>query len=478
LFRRDIVLLRELLSKGIVCEKKAGNLLQRVQGKQTQFGQPLKAVDEMLSRDAPYWSPQRMGTAQSETTPLSASQQLKTSAAEWVPGASTTSGDAAQPEYNQEEALVEVEWNGESYVIPESLAGYDPNTGQPLFQGPDYADIASEASDPGLAWAQGSLTLPAPPKRTLLALGLPENIRQYFSNLDLEALRQLPPDDERLNEIPARFTSVWPLDEFGSRGTTTTRSTSGHPSALYKVLDRADGALYALRRFDNVRTNQAVLGAVLERWSGVRHPGLVWLHSAAQDKGALFFTHAYHASAATLSQRFLDQPGALLAEPMLWRMLIQLLVCMRHVHRRGLAIRSVSASNVLLTSGTRFRFSNAGVMDVLEFESRKKLEELQADDLVRLGLVVLSVAARVPVSSVKSSSADHAIKVISSHFGEELQVSAVLRIHVHSNTLKHTQTRSNTLFSLHFLPLARYRSIADRPSGSGRHVHLAIPARR
>jgi len=56
-----------------------------------------------------------------------------------------------------------------------------------------------------------------------------------------------------------------------------------------------------------------------------RHPAIVSLHGVSSERGALFFAHAYHAGAATLSQRFLDQRGPLLAQGLLWRMACQLL---------------------------------------------------------------------------------------------------------------------------------------------------------
>ena len=43
-------------------------------------------------------------------------------------------------------------------------------------------------------------------------------------------------------------------------------------------------------------------------------------------------------------------------EGILWRLLTQLLMGMRIAHAKGLALRVVDASHVLLTSGTRFRF--------------------------------------------------------------------------------------------------------------------------
>ena len=55
-------------------------------------------------------------------------------------------------------------------------------------------------------------TLPTPIKRTMQTIGLPEPIRQHFQSLDIQALKQMSPDDNRYKEIPMRFHSAYPLD--------------------------------------------------------------------------------------------------------------------------------------------------------------------------------------------------------------------------------------------------------------------------
>ncbi len=268
--------------------------------------------------------------------------------------------------------------------------------------------------DLSLDWSLGlgASSLPAPPRRTLQALGLPEPIRQHFQSLDLEALRQMAPDNERYHEIPPRFHSASLLDS--SSAHRSTGGSFGYPSSVYKVIDHADSHMYTLRRIDSIRSvQQSVIKNALTRWSGVRHPSVVTLHLVTQEKGALFFVHAYHPGAVTLKQRFVDSPLAASAsspltgvsEGMLWRILVQLAGGLRVVHGRGLAIRHIHPSHVLLTSGTVARFASVGVTDVLEFESRKSLAETQADDLVKLGWLLLSLASRMVVGVKTAESA-------------------------------------------------------------------------
>ena len=88
------------------------------------------------------------------------------------------------------------------------------------------------------------------------------------------------------------------------------------------------------------------------------------------------------------------------------------------VHIRGLALRAVDINHILLTSGTRFRYGSVGVLDVLDFESRKSAIELQMDDLMKLGLVILSIAVR---SIVTVKTADQAKVIMKQHYSGMLK---------------------------------------------------------
>ena len=312
-----------------------------------------------------------------------------------------------------------MEWFGAVYLVPASLAYgvaeltlqhqqlLDHNLGQ-----------LTNALD-GLEWTRLASGVPTPRKRSLQMVGVPEPLREHFSGLDLLSSRQLSPDDERYKEIPPRYHSAFPLDDNSRhRGA---GGSFGYPSSVYKVVDKADGQLYTLRRFDNVRSiTSSVLSSAQARWTAVRHPSIVSLYSISVERGAVFFAHAYHPGAQTVQHSLLSPKNAHnapVSESLLWRLIGQLLSGIRNVHSRNMAVRSISASHVLLTSGTRFRFANVGVMDVLEFESRKTLLDMQREDLFQLGLIALSVASRVMISF---KDIDSAMTMLQQHFSHEL----------------------------------------------------------
>ena len=287
---------------------------------------------------------------------LQVGSELSSTASEWVPGSTFSSGigglnnvqdlQYALPAvgdvgYHQDETasenMVEVNWNGTVVFVPESStyigddgvrvyigtdaegdqAGLQTPGGDALLQAEGIVPAEVALDIDGLQWANGASALPAPVKRSLQTIGIPEPIRSHFRNLDIDALKQMDPANERYRELPSRYHSAYPLFNPHSSPAATAAmgaggSCFGYPTALYKVTDQADSQLYALRRFDNVRTAPSVVATTAERWQGVRHPGIVSLYGVMLEKGALFFSYMYHAGAQSLKERFIDQRGPLL----------------------------------------------------------------------------------------------------------------------------------------------------------------------
>lgn len=271
------------------------------------------------------------------------------------------------------------------------------------------------------------VTLPSPPKRSLQTVGLPEPIRQHFQSLDIQALKQMSPEDPRYKEIPMRFHSAHPLDivSAANRGG---GGSFGYPSSVYKVIDRADSQIYVLRRFDPMRNiPQVVVANALKKWSEVRHPNIVSLYSISIDR-ALFFAYSYYPAAVTLKQRFVDNNNnrSVVSEALLWRILVQLLSAIKSIHQRNMAVRVIDPIHVLMTSGTNVRINCVGVPDVLEFESRKNVLEMMQEDLIRLGRLMLTIITRTIVSG---KNAEEALIMMKQHYGPELQRVVVALLH-------------------------------------------------
>lgn len=373
-----------------------------------------------LSLTADEFIPGRLNnTSNAAASPWS---QSTASASTAVENSNSSSTDAV--DLSEVEKMVEVHWNGSTFYAPLSQT-YIGEDGLNTYTGPVddiYLDLGQQ--QPGLQWTNGSYTLPAPPKRTLQTLGIAESMRSHFQSLDVEALRQMAPDDVRYKELPIRYHSAYPLDN--DDRTMHTGNSFGYPSSLYKAIDQTDSQMYAVRRFDNVRTTQSVVSNTISVWQSIRHhPSIVTLYAVTIEKGALFFAYRYCPCAQSLKERFIDQRGPLLAESLIWRLLVQLLTAVRHVHNQGGSIRVIDPTHVILTSGTNARFSCVGILDVLEFESRKSISELQKDDLAKLGRLVLSLISRAVVTAKNST---EALAIAKQHYSIELQNAVITLI--------------------------------------------------
>jgi len=143
--------------------------------------------------------------------------------------------------------------------------------------------------------------------------------------------------------------------------------------------------------------------------SGFDHPGVVRWYKCFMSQRAVFFLHDYHAGAVTLRERFFAEGGGVpLPESMIWSCLVQLVSAVKAVHAKNLAVRTLQLNHVLTqesassASGASFsnyglpklrlRINCVGVIDILEYESRKPLDELQRADMRALGCILLSLA--------------------------------------------------------------------------------------
>ena len=84
----------------------------------------------------------------------------------------------------------------------------------------------------------------------------------------------------------------------------------------------------------------------------------------------------------------------------------------RAVHRASMSLRGVHASRVLLTSQNRLRITGAGVMDVLEVESKSTLAELQEQDVRGLVQLMLELATRNPSAAATGAFDGAAFSVV------------------------------------------------------------------
>ncbi|CAK4030109.1 related to PAB-dependent poly(A)-specific ribonuclease subunit pan3 [Lecanosticta acicola] len=219
------------------------------------------------------------------------------------------------------------------------------------------------------------------------------------------------------------FHSLVALDTNSSRGP----ATFGYPSWIYKATSARDGHTYALRRIEGFRLNSEAAIRTVATWKRITNASLVQIHDAFTtrvfDDSSLVVVTAYHPCSQTLAEKHFGKFGSrqgvqITPEVELWGYVVQLASALKTIHDQGLAAQTVVASKVLVTSKNRVRLNGCAVLDVLLYEQRKPVEDLQRADMVNLGRLVMSIAARNPNAS---QNAIKSLELISRTYSERLR---------------------------------------------------------
>jgi PAB-dependent poly(A)-specific ribonuclease subunit 3 len=283
-------------------------------------------------------------------------------------------------------------------------------SGTPYQQNPDSDKQEQEQEQQHMLYDStvpaGPTESPLPSFRALHSMGISDDNWRHHRDLSLEAMRQMDPDDARHKAIPPPYCNAYCLEEEDPQ---KRRSSFGYPSSTFQVTSREDGHLYCIHRFDNVRSvSPKIAAAVLERWTGIssssaavqEHPGIVPFYHCFVSQRAVFFVHQYIPGARTLLERL----GGPLSEPVLWSCIAQLVSTIRAIHGSNLAARVLDLRHVLsntdaVASRLRLRLNCLGIVDALDFESRKHVVDLQRQDIRDLGYLMLSLASGTEITA-------------------------------------------------------------------------------
>lgn len=230
---------------------------------------------------------------------------------------------------------------------------------------------------------------------------IPDNLREDLqrkaeATLQTFANSTLPPSVEYFHSLVA-------LDTNNQKGPLT----FGYPSWVYKATSSRDGHTYALRRIEGFRlTNEAAIRTV-QNWKRISNSSLVQVHDAFTGRwfndSSLIIVTDYHPMAQTLADKHfaVGRPGAsnrsaamIVPENELWTYIVELASALKAIHEGGLAAQTLIPSKVLVTSKNRLRLNGCGVLDIVQYEQRKPVTELQRGDLENLGRLILGVANR------------------------------------------------------------------------------------
>lgn len=242
---------------------------------------------------------------------------------------------------------------------------------------------------------------------------LPDKLREELQKKAEASLQVMP--NSQLPQME-NYHSLVPLD-------TTHRKNAnifGYPSWIYKATSSKTGNLYTLRRLEGFRlTNEHAIRSVKE-WRKIDNANVVTIHDAftarAFGDSSLVFVQDYHPLAKTLAEVHLTPatpaPGSRfqakspVSEPVLWGYISQIANALKSIHSINLAARCIDVTKIILTDKNRIRLNACSILDVVQFEMRRPIPELQQEDFTQFGRTILSLATNTApgqITNLKTS---------------------------------------------------------------------------
>jgi PAB-dependent poly(A)-specific ribonuclease subunit 3 len=227
---------------------------------------------------------------------------------------------------------------------------------------------------------------------------LPKHLREEMQK-KLFAAQQIIPGN-MLPELE-RYHSLVPLDTNHRKST----SCFNYQSWMYKAKNNKNGRLYALRRLEGYRlTNEHAIQTVMKEWKRIKNACIVTVHEIFTSRefgdSSLIFAYDYHPLWKTLQELHFQQssgprfktPGSI-PEETLWGYICQITTALKAIHSSNLAARSIELSKIIV-DGKRIKLAACSILDVVQFESgsQKSLQDLQQEDLIKFGKLMLSLA--------------------------------------------------------------------------------------
>lgn len=191
-------------------------------------------------------------------------------------------------------------------------------------------------------------------------------------------------------------------------------------------------------------TNEKAIRTV-QSWKALASSNIVNIHDAFTTRNfndsSLIFVCDYHPMAKTLAEHHFGQSKIVrgrgspeqVPEPVLWTYITQIASALRVIHSRGLAARVISASKILLVGKNRIRLNACAILDVVQYDTQVPTAQLQRQDLVNFGLLILSLGSNTPDASQNFAKAMDQFK---RHYGKELQAVVVWLYSVMQNQEK------------------------------------------
>jgi PAB-dependent poly(A)-specific ribonuclease subunit 3 len=94
----------------------------------------------------------------------------------------------------------------------------------------------------------------------------------------------------------------------------------------------------------------------------------------------------------TSTNRYGARVSSTIPEKTLWGYIVQIANAIKAVHTANLAVRCLDPSKVILSDKNRIRLNACAILDVVHFDAQRPLADLQQEDIILFGRLILSVA--------------------------------------------------------------------------------------
>lgn len=182
-------------------------------------------------------------------------------------------------------------------------------------------------------------------------------------------------------------------------------------------------------------SNERAIRSVKD-WKRVDNAGVVSVVDAfttrAFGDSSLIVVYNYHPMSKTLvethfasTNRFGNRAtNSAVPEQTLWSYIVQIASAIKSVHSASLAVRCMDPSKVLLTEKGRIRLNACSVLDVVQFDANRPLTELQQEDFILFGKLILAIATNnisimSPTAQLKGP-LEHLIRSYSQEFRDTI----------------------------------------------------------
>lgn len=162
-------------------------------------------------------------------------------------------------------------------------------------------------------------------------------------------------------------------------------------------------------------TNEKSIRSI-QNWKRVSSGNVVAVIDAFTNRSfgdsSLMIVTDYHPLSKTLAEahfatsRYSNRNSAThVTEQILWTYMVQIANALKTIHAAGLAARVVDATKVLLTSKNRIRLNACGVLDIVQFDIPRPIQDLQREDMTQFGRLIVSLGINASATAHSLSKA-------------------------------------------------------------------------